>query len=69
MHHGYMAAAGDDFYEDDEPLEDVLRAFQDGEKFVTAQPHQGVTLFFNLSAPATSLQVDTANPPASVIRC
>lgn len=26
----------EDFYEDDEPLDDALRAFRDGEKFVTA---------------------------------
>lgn len=32
-----MAAAGD-FYEDDEPLEDVLNAYDTGEKGVTAPP-------------------------------
>lgn len=28
----------EDFYEDDEPLEDVLAAFERGEKLVTARP-------------------------------
>lgn len=31
----------DDFYEPDEPIEDVLRAFDEGEKFVTTPPSRG----------------------------
>ncbi len=27
-----------DFYEDDQPIEDVLRAFEDGERGITAAP-------------------------------
>jgi hypothetical protein len=67
MHDDYMAA-DDDFYEDDEPLEDVLRAFRDGEKYVTEPPHQGVTLYFSFDAPAATRETRTANPPASVTR-
>lgn len=40
-----------DFYEDDEPSEDVVAAFNAGEKFVTARPveHQrGWTKFLRL---------------------
>lgn len=42
-----MAAPGD-FYEDDEPLEDVLHAYEAGEKGVTAPPGElrSRTLFF-----------------------
>jgi hypothetical protein len=32
-----------DFYEDDEPLEEVLRAFHGGEKGLTARPVAGRT--------------------------
>jgi hypothetical protein len=67
MHHGHMATT-DDFYEDDEPLEDVLRAFREGEKYVTELPHQGLTLVFSFDAPASTPQADAGNP-ASVVVC
>jgi hypothetical protein len=62
-------AAADDFYEDDEPLEDVIRAFREGEKYSTEPPHQGMTMYFNIGGPATPWQPATGNPPASVVRC
>ena len=68
MHDGYMAA-DDDFYEDDEPLADVLRAFQEGEKYVTEPPHQGLTIYFSFEKPAAPWETSTGNPPASVVRC
>jgi|GEM_PF-4862528 len=37
MHHGDIATT-EDFYEDDEPLDDVLAAFDRGAKGVTAPP-------------------------------
>ncbi|NEC92185.1 hypothetical protein [Streptomyces sp. SID12501] len=33
----------DDFYEDDEPVTDVIRRFEEGEKHVTTPPSQGTT--------------------------
>jgi hypothetical protein len=30
--------ADEDFYEDDEPVEDIMTAFSRGERFVTARP-------------------------------
>jgi hypothetical protein len=68
VHDGFVTAA-DDFYEDDEPLEDVVRAFQEGEKYVTEPPHQGMTMYFAFGAPATPWQPAAGNPPASVVRC
>jgi hypothetical protein len=65
---GHMAA-DDDFYEDDEPLEDVLRAFREGEKYVTEPPHQGVTLFVSFETAEVARQTHIGNPPASLVRC
>jgi hypothetical protein len=43
----------DDFYEDDEPVEDIIAAFEAGEKFVTTPPV--VTLdTHGLTVPTTS---------------
>jgi len=35
-----LAASGDDFYEEDEPVEDVLAAFERGEKHLTGPPKE-----------------------------
>lgn len=39
VHDGYMNPRNDDdFYEDDEPVADVIRAFEQAEKHLTAPP-------------------------------
>jgi hypothetical protein len=48
-HHGHMGQTGD-FYEEDEPLEDVLRAFHGGEKGLTGRPTAGRTENFAFDA-------------------
>lgn len=40
-------AAHRDFYEDDEPLDDILAARESGEPFVTGPPSRGFTWFFD----------------------
>jgi hypothetical protein len=44
--------SSDDFYEPDEPLEQVLEAFEQGEKRVTAAPSQGQTVRLDLDVSA-----------------
>ncbi len=41
-------AAMDDFYEDDEPVEEVIRAFNEGEKGVTGPATWSSSAFLNL---------------------
>lgn len=50
-HSGVVTAPGD-YYEDDEPLEDVLRAYEAGEGGVTAPPPElrSRALFFDPGA-------------------
>ncbi|GLZ55668.1 hypothetical protein [Actinomycetospora sp. NBRC 106378] len=50
--------AVNDFYEDDEPVEDVLAAFEAGEKQLTEPPSRGRTLFVDV---ARNAQVETGN--------
>ncbi|MGH3741941.1 MAG: hypothetical protein ACRDT1_11475 [Micromonosporaceae bacterium] len=39
-------SANDQFYEEDEPLDTLMKAFERGEKHVTKQPSQGRTEYF-----------------------
>lgn len=43
----------DDFYEQDEPLDDVLKAFNEGDKGVTARPTRGQTALLLLKGGRT----------------
>lgn len=43
-----------DFYEDDEPVETLLAAFDAGEQGVTGPPVRGRTDFFRLESPVQS---------------
>ena len=49
--------AVNDFYEDDEPVEDVLAAFEAGEQQLTEPPPRGRTLFVDV---AHNAQIETA---------
>lgn len=54
---GHVPAV-DDFYEDDEPVEDVLAAFEGGQKQLTEPPPRGRTLFVDV---ARNVQTETGN--------
>ena len=58
----------EEFYMDDEPVEDVLRAFERGDKFLTAPPSRRArTLYLDV---ASSLVTEPVSRPfgESVIR-
>lgn len=50
--------SANDFYEDDEPVEDIVAAFERGEKRITQRPNRG----FNehISMPGTSSVGETS---------
>lgn len=39
--------AGEDFYEDDEPIGKIVETFEFGTKFKTQRPERGVTRYFD----------------------
>lgn len=53
-----------DFYEDDEPVSDVLKAFERGEQCVTSRPVRGWTYF--LTPDMTLRELSTYGAPITV---
>lgn len=44
------------FFMDDEPVEDVVRAFEEGQKFVTQHPNRGRTMYLDATTHEVSEQ-------------
>jgi hypothetical protein len=40
--------SGNEFYEDDEPVNNIVQAFDEGEKEITASPERGQTTYLDL---------------------
>lgn len=54
-----MGDVAEGFYEDDEPVEDVVAAFERGDKGVTEKPTRGVQKYF--TAPGVGLAPASPN--------
>lgn len=55
-----------EFYEDDEPLADVVAAFDAGEKSTTRAPVRGETQYYALGTRPARHRVTTAAAPVSL---
>jgi hypothetical protein len=51
-----------DFYEEDEPLQDVIRAFEEGEPFVTRKPQPQPQRGWNEILDVPGLKGTSSNP-------
>jgi hypothetical protein len=57
----------DDFYEDDEPVEEIMAAFERGEKGVTAPPSHGVNETIIVPGLRPILTQKSSNRPNSLL--
>lgn len=67
MHDGPMDGR-EDFYEDDEPIEQVRGAFERGEKHVTAVSHRGSRTELLKVEATTSLRVASVRGKTELLR-
>jgi hypothetical protein len=57
----------DDFYEDDEPVEKIMAAFERGEKGVTASPSRGINETVMVPGLRPILTERSSNRPNSLL--